>query len=201
MSEALVFASPSRDSEVLFRLIEGDELIILSRTDADALNTVWYQVGQGQRYGWVAGSQVTTRGDVELAVLLPLQTPSAVVSTSDSTRPPADLATPTATLEDPTARVAVPELVVFELPDRTSGERLRLQSGDQAELLGRTAPDAEGEHYYLLARDGNILGWALATELELRGAVERVLVVEDAVDVALSALLPSEVAPLTLTTP
>ncbi|MBZ0306651.1 MAG: hypothetical protein K8I82_11340, partial [Anaerolineae bacterium] len=37
VSEARAFTYPSRDSEVLFRLIEGDEVPVLARTEPDLI--------------------------------------------------------------------------------------------------------------------------------------------------------------------
>ncbi|MFP4323472.1 MAG: hypothetical protein ACLFTK_13555 [Anaerolineales bacterium] len=189
VSEATVFQAPSRDAAVAFRLIQGDTVPVVAQTTSDEFDVVWYQIGQGQRFGWVAGSQVTTSGDlsvvrvVDLSTELPTPTPSP---------PPA---TPTPRLvvvpdDDIPARVIVSEGIVFQQPSRDAEQVDRLFEGEIVEVIGRLPSETSGDQFYFVGRNNTVLGWMLAAQLDVQGELSNVPFLEDA-DVALSTVMPA----------
>ncbi len=194
VSEASVFEAPSREAALSFRLIEGDQVPIVSRTTPDDFGVTWYQVGQGQRFGWVAGSQIVLSGDVTPLRVVDL---SAELPTPTATEPPA---TPTPRLVvvpdgDVPARVIVSEGLVFEAPDRDSAQAASLFEGELVQIIGRLPTDATPDEFLLVGRQSRVLGWMLAAQLDVQGELTNVPLLEDANAVALNASpTPSQAA-------
>lgn len=187
VSEARVFTYPSRDSETVFRLIEGDEMPILARTEPDLIGVTWYQVGQGNQFGWIAGSQIEFKGDVtalrvvnfDLGTVTPLAlSPTPIIEVSPTIAP----------LDDPIITINVPVAVVFEVPTRDSTEATRLLQGETADILGKT--DVPPDVFYLIGREQRVLGWILETQVIVAGDLTRVPAVS--LEEALAAVLPTE---------
>ena len=184
VSEGLVFARPARESDVLFRLIEGDELAPLAQTEPDSLSVIWYQVGRGDQFGWIAGSQVEVSGD-----LSGIRT----VALDDSPQPTDEGdGGPVMIVPDGEAFaiIVVDDTILYDAPSADAAERLRLNAEDSAQIIGRVEPDANGEVYLFLSLDGAPLGWVRQSEVSIAGDLDNVVVVED-VDVTLSDFLPT----------
>lgn len=186
VSEARVFTHPSRDAEVLFRLIEGDEVPVFARTEADLIGVTWYQVGQGDQFGWIAGSQVEVIGEISLlrVVAFDQNTPPPIVL---SPTPVLTLTATTSPLDDPILRVSVPVAVVFLNPQRESAEVTRLVQGETADILGKT--ETRDDVFYLIGRSGTVLGWILESQVAAEGNLADVPIFS--LDEALAAVLPT----------
>lgn len=187
VSEARVFTHPSRDAEVLFRLIEGDEVPVFARTEADLIGVTWYQVGQGDQFGWIAGSQVEVIGEISLlrVVAFDQNTPPPIVL---SPTPVLTLTATTSPLDDPILRVSVPVAAVFLNPQRESAEVTRLVQGETADILGKT--EAQDDVFYLIGRSGTVLGWILESQVAAEGNLADVPIFS--LDEALAAVLPTQ---------
>lgn len=194
--EAMIFKSPSRDSDVLFRLVEGDQLPILAYTTPDLIGVLWYQVGQGDEFGWIAGSQVEVIGDVSSVRQVDFieSTPVALVL---SPTPPTTPDTPTPIYAQITVTAAQTPLLDDVQPD--SPRRGMLTQGESAEIIGRLT--TETGDYYLVGRDRDILGWVAGTDVALAGDLSPVPLVslaESSVSGILGTSTPSPTQPPTL---
>lgn len=189
VSEARAFTYPSRDADIAFRLIEGDILPILARTEPDAIGVSWYQVGQGDQFGWVAGSQVEIQGETTALRVVSLIEGSATPLALSPT-PLVEITATTAPLDDPMIRVNVPVAVVLTTPSREGAEATRLLQGETADILGKTETP-QGDVFYLIGREQVVLGWILETQVLAEGNLPSVPVVN--LDEALAAVLPTEI--------
>ncbi|HLA45247.1 MAG TPA: hypothetical protein VJZ27_17500, partial [Aggregatilineales bacterium] len=192
VSEALVFEFPSRESEILFRLIEGDQTPILAKTEPDLIGVEWYQVGQGEEFGWIAGSQVEVSGDLSLirtvgeAVWMPTATPATPTITPTATR----VVFPDQVI----ATVNVAQAAVFELPSRLAEAAAPLFAGETVDVIGRVEADENGDVFYFVGRENNVIGWVLDSQVQIEGNLDIVPVLQD-VDDSVSALLGENVPP------
>lgn len=187
VSEALAFASPSREAEVLFRLVEGDQVPILARTEADAFGQPWYQIGRGELFGWVVGSQVSVSGDIANLRLVALQVPTLERPLSAPDDLPLIItATPIRVgLSEPQGTVST-ETALYDLPRDDAPEVGRLIVGELVDLLGKTS--ASPADFYFVGQDGFILGWVAAADLVTSGDLNQVAVLSDA-DQSMTELL------------
>lgn len=186
VSEAMVFAHPSREADVLFRLIEGDQMTVLARTEADGLGVPWYQVGQGEEFGWIAGSQVEVSGDLSRVRVAALYTPP--------TTPLATEVIPTLTPVPETVQATVRsvEALIYPQPDATLAEVMRLPQGETADIIGRMVDESGTDTFFFLGRNRTPLGWVQAVDVTVSGDISTVATVAD----ALSSALPTEVSNL-----
>jgi hypothetical protein len=182
VSEGLVFQRPWRESEVLFRLIEGDQLVPLAQTEPDTLEVIWYQVGQGDQFGWIAGSQVEVSGDLSGIRLVTIQRPA----TEEPDEGPVMIVPD----GEAFAIIVVDDTIVYDAPDPNAAERARLAADDTAQIIGRQEADENGEAYLFLLMDGEPLGWVRASDVRVAGNLNDVVIVE-AGDVPLSQTLPT----------
>ena len=193
VSEALVFEFPSRESEILFRLIEGDQTPILAKTEPDLIGVEWYQVGQGEEFGWIAGSQVEVSGDLSMirtvgeAVWMPTATPATPTITPTATR----VVFPDQVI----ATVNVAQAAVFELPSRLAEAAAPLFAGETVDVIGRVEADENGDVFYFVGRENNVIGWVLDSQVQIEGNLDIVPVLQD-VDASVSALLGENVPPV-----
>lgn len=186
VGEARVFEYPSREAQVLFRLIEGDQTPILAKTEPDLIGVVWYQVGQKDQFGWLAGSQVEVTGDLSLVRTVD----ASVWSVTPSPEPETVTPTPAAVSDQVQATVLVAEAVVLDSPARTAPEVSRLFEGEVVDVLGRVEPNAQGDVFYFVGRHNFVLGWILASQVTLQGDITGVPLLEDA-NTSISQLLPT----------
>jgi hypothetical protein len=191
VSEAMMFARPSRDSAVLFRFIEGDQLPILAQTEPDITGVVWYQVAQGDQFGWMAGSQVEVSGDfssvriVDASIWDPTATPATPTEALTST--------PYRLPEDVVGIVNVSQATVFDTPFRSAPEVGNLFEGEETDILGRIVDNGEGDAFYFVGKNRVALGWVLAAQLTIQGDLETVPLLEDTL-LSISAVRADETA-------
>jgi hypothetical protein len=177
VSEASVFSIPVRESQIVFRLIEGDQITPIAKTSPDLLGVVWYQVAQGETFGWIAGSQVQLIGAVDELPTVPDSVWAATSTPLDPTL--VQLPSLTPTLGPPQGSIRQTEVTLYDQPSTASPGVGRLLAGDLVELLGQAGD------FYLVGQNQRVLGWVQASALALEGDLASVPLVETS-EVALS---------------
>jgi|GEM_PF-472654 len=196
VSEARVFEQPSRDATLLFTLIEGDQTAILAQTPPDDLGVAWYQIGRGEIFGWIAGSQVEVIGDLTDVRDVALQADVPTLS-PETPRPTASPTSLSAALPDIVFGIVnVGQAAVFDEPDRDALSNTQLFEGEQVDVIGRLADDT----FYLVGRESLVLGWMLAAQLTIDGELEKVPELSE-VDENISDLVGEDVASIATSAP
>jgi len=188
VSEALVFSQPVRESEILFRLIAGDELPIVAKTVPDLIGVAWYQVGRGAEFGWIAGSQVEVTGNVDL------------VRTVDESiwQAPTETPLPVMPAGVLSAVVQAGGAAVLDTPAADAPVNLQLDPDEQVDVLGRVAG------FFLVGQDGAVLGWVVQESLQLNGELAAVPVLEEEANAPVSqaaSAIPTRTPPPSSTPP
>jgi hypothetical protein len=104
VSRAIVFTLPSRSSETLVTLFEGEQFVASSVTEPNNLGDVFYEIELGTQRGWVLNSQIEILGD---PTLLTVVDPNDVQVLDEPTPEPTTIAqatpeaTPTSVLTNP----------------------------------------------------------------------------------------------------
>lgn len=88
VTQASVFARPSRAANVVYNLVEGDVVRAVGRSDPDELGTIFYAIDLGDSPGWIAETQVEPLGNTDPLIIIPLAAYDPAEVAADSDAPP-----------------------------------------------------------------------------------------------------------------
>ncbi len=183
VSRASVFSLPNRTAEVIYSLVEGDELPVSGKSEPDELGTIFYLVRIGDRTGWVAASQVEFSGD---------ESQLAIVSA-----PNLDILTDAPTLLPPgqvVAVVIVSESSVLDYPGPEGNAFTTAEELAEFEVIGKTPVQEDGTIFYGV-RVEDRLGWLRSNDVQILGDTNALQVVVTSTPTA-TAVIDASTTPL-----
>ncbi|RMF81706.1 MAG: PKD domain-containing protein [Chloroflexi bacterium] len=138
--QAVLLSSPTRDAQEIAVVQSGNRFRVLSRTQPDALNTVFYKVQVGVRTAWVLSNQVRVTGDVSTLPVIRAPVRGAVDTT---------------------------QAALLTAPQRDAPLIATLLEGDVVRILQYTRPPQTDDIFYEVITATQQRGWILSTQVEL----------------------------------